>query len=393
MQRAGWNGSRLACLLLLGWIVGCNRSTPPATPPIAMKVASVLAIAREVTDFDEYVGRASASETVEVRARVTGYIKTIEFQDGQTVDEDQLLFTIEPDVYEASHDQAVSRIEWSKAKVTLAEKKLARADDLIRVSAISQEEFEESVAALAEAKAQGISAVADSEITALDLKYTKVKSPIGGRIDRALVTPGNIVTGGLGTGTLLTTIVKNDPMYVYFDVDEKAVLRYQRMSIQDLKGEGQSTITERTLKDLHIPAKIQLADESDYLHEGVLDFLQNRIDEKTGSIQIRAVLGNPDQLIRSGMFVRVRVPSSKPYEAVLVPEQSIGVEQDTRYVIVVEGGKTTRRTVELGRAQGDMRVITTGLKAGEEIFYRGLQRVRPNVPVEVTRIELPANRP
>jgi len=393
MQRAGWNGSRLACLLLLGWIVGCNRSTPPATPPIAMKVASVLAKAQEVTDFDEYVGRASASETVEVRARVTGYIKTIEFQDGETVDEDQLLFTIEPDVYEASHDQAVSRIEWSKAKVTLAEKKLARADDLIKVSAISQEEFEENVAALAEAKAQGVSAVADSEITALDLKYTKVKSPIGGRIDRALVTPGNIVTGGLGTGTLLTTIVKNDPMYVYFDVDEKAVLRYQRMSIQDLKQEGQSTIIERTLKDLHVPARIQLADESDYLHEGVLDFLQNRIDEKTGSIQIRAVLQNSDQLIRSGMFVRVRVPSSKPYDAVLVPEQSIGVEQDTRYVIVVEGGKTTRRTVELGRAQGDMRVITKGLQAGEEIIYRGLQRVRPNVPVEVTRVELPANRP
>ncbi len=393
MQRAGWNGSRLACLLLLGWIVGCNRSTPPATPPIAMKVASVLAKAQEVTDFDEYVGRASASETVEVRARVTGYIKTIEFQDGETVDEDQLLFTIEPDVYEASHDQAVSRIEWSKAKVTLAEKKLARADDLIKVSAISQEEFEENVAALAEAKAQGVSAVADSEITALDLKYTKVKSPIGGRIDRALVTPGNIVTGGLGTGTLLTTIVKNDPMYVYFDVDEKAVLRYQRMSIQDLKEEGQSTIIERTLKDLHVPARIQLADESDYLHEGVLDFLQNRIDEKTGSIQIRAVLQNSDQLIRSGMFVRVRVPSSKPYDAVLVPEQSIGVEQDTRYVIVVEGGKTTRRTVELGRAQGDMRVITKGLQAGEEIIYRGLQRVRPNVPVEVTRVELPANRP
>ncbi|MEI8211475.1 MAG: efflux RND transporter periplasmic adaptor subunit [Planctomycetota bacterium] len=358
-----------------------------------MKVASVLAKAQEVTDFDEYVGRASASETVEVRARVTGYIKTIEFQDGETVDEDQLLFTIEPDVYEASHDQAVSRIEWSKAKVTLAEKKLARADDLIKVSAISQEEFEENVAALAEAKAQGVSAVADSEITALDLKYTKVKSPIGGRIDRALVTPGNIVTGGLGTGTLLTTIVKNDPMYVYFDVDEKAVLRYQRMSIQDLKQEGQSTIIERTLKDLHVPARIQLADESDYLHEGVLDFLQNRIDEKTGSIQIRAVLQNSDQLIRSGMFVRVRVPSSKPYDAVLVPEQSIGVEQDTRYVIVVEGGKTTRRTVELGRAQGDMRVITKGLQAGEEIIYRGLQRVRPNVPVEVTRVELPANRP
>lgn len=381
-------------LVVIALAAGCNRTPPAAlsTPPL--QVASVLAVSREVTDFDEYVGRASASEFVEVRARVTGYIKTIEFQDGETVDADQLLFTIEPDVYQAAHDQAVSRIEWSKAKVTLAEKKLARADDLIKVSAISQEEYEENVAALAEARAQGVSAVADSEITALDLKYTQVKSPIAGRIDRALITPGNIVTGGLGTGTLLTTIVKNDPMYVYFDVDEKAVLRYQRMSIEDTKNSGQTDAPERTLKDLHVPCKIQLADESDFLHTGELDFLQNRIEEKTGSIQIRAVLPNADQLIRSGMFVRIRVPSSKPYNAVLVPEQCLGVDQDTRYVVVVEpGGKTSRRTVELGRQQGSMRVITKGLQAGEEVIYRGLQRIRPNVAIEVKRVELPSNQP
>lgn len=377
----------LALLILLG----CSRR-PPAAPSIPpMKVASVLAIAQEVTDFDEYVGRADASEMVEVRARVTGYIKTIEFEDGQTVAQDQLLFTIEPDVYEAVHDQAVSRIEWSKAKVTLAEKKMERANDLIKLSAISQEEFEENVAAVAEAKAQGVSAVADSEITALDLKYTKVLSPIGGRIDRALITPGNIVTGGLGTGTLLTTIVKNNPMYVYFDVDEKAVLQYQRMTLQSAKEAGTSLTAEMTLKDLHVPCTFQLADEQDFPHAGELDFLQNRVDDKTGTIQVRAVLENQDQLLRSGMFVRVRVPSSKPYPAILVPEQSIGVDQDTRYVLVVgEGGKTIRRTVTLGRAQGEYRVIAQGLKAGEEVIYRGLQRVRPNATVEVQRVDPPA---
>jgi RND family efflux transporter MFP subunit len=183
-------------------------------------------------------------------------------------------------------------------------------------------------------------------------------------------------------------------MYVYFDVDEKAVLRYQRMSIEDIKSSGQTDAPERTLKDLHVPCKIQLADESDFLHTGELDFLQNRIEEKTGSIQIRAVLPNADQLIRSGMFVRIRVPSSKPYNAVLVPEQCLGVDQDTRYVVVVEaGGKTSRRTVELGRQQGSMRVITKGLQAGDEVIYRGLQRIRPNVAIEVKRVELPSNQP
>jgi RND family efflux transporter MFP subunit len=372
-------------------LLGCTRR-PPSAPPIPpMKVASVLAISQEITDFDDYVGRADASQLVEVRARVTGYIKTIDFEDGQTVAQDQLLFTIEPDVYEATHDQAVSRIEWSKAKVTLAEKKMERANDLIKLSAISQEEFEENVAAVAEAKAQGVSAVADSEITALDLKYTKILSPIGGRIDRALITPGNIVTGGLGTGTLLTTIVKNDPMYVYFDVDEKAVLHYQRMTLQSAKEAGTSLSTETTLKDLHVPCSFQLADEQDFSHVGELDFLQNQVDDKTGTIEIRAVLDNADQLIRSGMFVRVRVPSSKPYPAILIPEQSIGVDQDTRYVLVVgEGSKVSRRTVTLGRARGEYRVITQGLQAGEEVIYRGLQRVRPNASVEVQRVDPPA---
>jgi RND family efflux transporter MFP subunit len=371
-------------------LLGCTRRPPSASPIPPMKVASVLAISHEITDFDDYVGRADASQLVEVRARVTGYIKTIDFEDGQTVAQDQLLFTIEPDVYEAAHDQAVSRIEWSKAKVTLAEKKMERANDLIKLSAISQEEFEENVAAVAEAKAQGVSAVADSEITALDLKYTKILSPIGGRIDRALITPGNIVTGGLGTGTLLTTIVKNDPMYVYFDVDEKAVLHYQRMTLQSAKEAGTSLSTETTLKDLHVPCSIQLADEQDFSHVGELDFLQNQVDDKTGTIEIRAVLSNADQLIRSGMFVRVRVPSSKPYPAILIPEQSIGVDQDTRYVLVVgEGGKVSRRTVTLGRARGEYRVITQGLQAGEEVVYRGLQRVRPNASVEVQRVDPP----
>ncbi len=372
-----------ACFLLGGlMLVGCAK--PVAAPtPIPMKVATVLAKAQEVTDYDEFVGRTSATETVEVRARVTGYIKEILFTDGQNIREDDLLFKIEPDVYQAAHQQALAKIDLMKARVGLAKSKLARAKSLIDVQAISQEEYEENVAALTEAQAQQVAAEADSQISALDLKYTEVRSPISGRIDRALVTPGNIVTGGLGTGTLLTTIVKTDPMYVYFDVDEQSVLRYQRLE----REEGQAE-KSKLLKDLNIPCAIQLADEKDFLHQGKLDFIQNQIDEKTGSIKLRGVFSNPDNLLKSGMFVRARVPVSQPYQAVVVPEQSIGVDQDTRYVIVIGSDKKpVRRTVELGRLLGDQRVITRGLESGEEIIYRGLQRVRPNAALEIERTE------
>lgn len=363
-------------------LVGCAK--PVAAPsPIPMKVATVLAKAQEVTDYDEFVGRTSATEKVEVRARVTGYIKEILFTDGQNIREDDLLFKIEPDVYQAAHQQALAKIDLMKARVGLAKSKLARAKSLIDVQAISQEEYEENVAALTEAQAQQVAAEADSQISALDLKYTEVRSPISGRIDRALVTPGNIVTGGLGTGTLLTTIVKTDPMYVYFDVDEQSVLRYQRLE----REEGQVE-KSKLLKDLNIPCAIQLADEKEFLHQGKLDFIQNQIDEKTGSIKLRGVFSNAENLLKSGMFVRARVPVSQPYQAVVVPEQSIGVDQDTRYVIVIGSDKKpVRRTVELGRLLGDQRVITRGLESGEEIIYRGLQRVRPNATLEIERTE------
>ncbi|MFM9063584.1 MAG: efflux RND transporter periplasmic adaptor subunit [Pirellula sp.] len=375
---------------LLGFVlIGCQKpNQKPAAIPL--KIATVQAVSKQITDYDEYVGRTGAIETVEVRTRVTGYVKQIHFSDGQTVQENDLLFSIEPDVYQAAHQQALAKIELTKARVGLAKSKLARAKSLIDVKAISQEEYEENVAALTEAQAQEISAQADSQISALDLKYTEVRSPISGRIDRALVTPGNIVTGGLGTGTLLTTIVKNDPMYVYFDVDEQSVLRYQRMESQREPNDPTQTQTSNGLKSLEIPCLVQLGDEKNFPHRGKLDFLQNRIDERTGSIKLRAVLDNQNNLLKSGMFVRVRVPVSQPYDAVLVPEASIGVDQDTRYIIAIGADKKpVRRSVELGRSIGTWRVITKGLDAGTEIVYRGLQRVRPNTELTVEQTSIP----
>jgi RND family efflux transporter MFP subunit len=383
-------------LILLGYIlglaaIGCSKQAPkkPAAP---LKIATVQAASQKITDYDEFVGRTSAIETVEVRARVTGYIKQIHFSDGQRIQEDDLLFSIEPDVYQAAHQQALAKIDLMKARVGLAKSKLARAKSLIDVKAISQEEYEENVSALTEAQAQQVAAEADTQISALDLKYTEIRSPISGRIDRAQITPGNIVTGGLGTGTLLTTIVKTDPMYVYFDVDEQSVLRYQRMTIQKNQTEPQSQQTSgnRELKSLEIPCLVQLGDEKDYPHRGKLDFLENSIDDRTGSIKLRAVLNNAENLYKAGMFVRVRVPVSEPYSAVLVPEASIGVDQDTRYVIVIGADKKpVRQSVQIGRAIGTWRVITKGLESGTEVVYRGLQRVRPDAQLDIQSVEVP----
>jgi RND family efflux transporter MFP subunit len=378
----------LCCLLAVA-LAGCQKPTPKPVAPV-LKISTVMAVSQAITNFDEFVGRTDSVETVEVRARVTGYIKQIHFTDGRVVQENDLLFSIEPDVYQAAHQQALAKIDLMKARVGLAKSKLARAKSLIDVQAISQEEYEENVAALTEAQAQEVSAQADSQISALDLKYTQVRSPISGRIDRALITPGNIVTGGLGSGTLLTTIVKNDPMYVYFDVDEQAVLRYQRMTRTQNENEGTSGNSARDLKSFEIPCMVQLGDEKDFPHPGKLDFLQNRIDEKTGSIKLRAVLDNKVNLLKSGMFVRIRVPVSEPYDAVLVPEASIGVDQDTRYVIVIGSDKKPQRqSVELGRSIGAWRVITKGLLPGAEVVYRGLQRVRPDAELQIQRIDVP----
>lgn len=384
--------SRWLIVALGGWIGivvgGCNKPVPkPAPTPL--KISTVLAVSKQIRDYDEFVGRTSAVENVEVRARVTGYINQIHFTDGQRVQENDLLYSIEPDVYQAAHQQAMAKIDLMKARVGLAQSKLARAKSLIDVKAISQEEYEENVAALTEAQAQEVSAQADSQISALDLKYTQVRSPISGRIDRALITPGNIVTGGLGTGTLLTTIVKTDPMFVFFDVDEQSILRYQRMTrAQEQTAEGEARVP-RNINSLEIPCLIQLGDETDFPHAGKLDFIQNRIDNQTGSIKLRAILDNKDDLLKPGMFVRARVPVSQPYTAVLVPEASIGVDQDSRYVLAIgPDKKPVQKTVKIGRAIGSWRVITSGLEPEAEVVYRGLQRVRPGAEVDIQRVEV-----
>ena len=356
---------------------GCEQAAPAAAEMPVPKVTVTTVASQETMDADEYTGKTEASESVEVRARVFGYLKSIEFTDGDFVTEGKPLFTIERDEYEAIHKQSLARIELNTAALELAKAKHARNDKLVKSGGVTQEEWEETLAAVKDADARIKAAEADANRTAVDLKYTEIKAPISGRVDRTFVSKGNLLTGGQGAGTLLTRIVNEQPMYVYFDVDERSLLRYMR----------QRSATRETapgsLRELSIPCYLQLADETDFPHEGWLDFIETTVNVGTGTARLRGVFPNANRELASGLFVRIQIPVSKPYEALLIPEQALATDQSIKFVYVVGAdGTATRRTVELGGQRGQMRIVTTGLKAGEQVIVKGLQRVKPGQKVE-----------
>ncbi len=394
------NGARFVrlsveCSLFITWplfVTGCTKGKSKSASAPPAKVTITTALEQEITDFDDFVGRTEASETVEVRSRVSGFIHSIKFQDGSNVKKGQLLFEIEPDLYNAIYDQSAARIELWEAKKDLAEKKLARSKLLIPNGAISKEEYDESVSAVKEAEAAKDAAIADAKKTALDVKYTKILAEIAGRIDRAFVTPGNMVTGGIGSGTLLTRIVSNHPIYAYIDVDERTVLRYLRRMNQPTQetpsGDTVATPASETAARVAvvngtIPCYMQLADEKDFPHVGTIDFVENRVDSATGSIKVRGVFPNTNSMLTGGLFVRIRIPVSEAYRGVLIPEQAIGTDQNIKFAYVVGSDNIPqRRNLVLGAQRGAMRVVKSGVEPNQKVIYRGLQRVRPGKAVE-----------
>jgi len=393
-QRHHWPSSgltfgALSLTTILAACAGCDRAAPAATQLPTPKVTVTPVVSQETVDADEYTGKTDASESVEIRSRVFGFLKTIDFSDGdyvkgpvlgpkgEVLEEGQTLFSIEPDEYQAIHNQSVSRIALNDANLTLAKAKHARNDVLLKSKAISTEEWEESLAAVKSSEAAIEAAKADAARTAVDLKYTVIRAPISGRIDRAMVSKGNLLTGGTAAGTLLTKIVNEQPMYVYFDVDERSLLKYMRMRAEAReKAPG-------SLKDANIACQVQLADESEFKHDGHLDFAEAEVKTSTGTARLRGVFANEKRELASGLFVRIRIPVSKPYQAILIPEQALATDQSIKFVYVVGAdGTAERRTVELGTQKGEMRIILSGLKEGERVITKGLQRVKPNQKVE-----------
>lgn len=350
-----------------------SASTPAAPPPPKVTVAAVEQ--QLVTELEELTGRVDALETVELRARVAGHLESVGFRAGQLVQKGDVLFAIDPRWYRAQADLAAARAD-------VADREAARAEKLLAAAAISSEEVEARRAAAAEARAA-------LETARLDLEHTQVRAPISGRIGRALVTPGNLVAGSAGGGTLLATIVASGDAYVYADLDESALLKFNR-----LLREGRILT-----RDGRIPVDLQLADETGYPRRGYLESADNRVNPATGSLALRLVFPNEDGALVPGLFARVRLPLSAPLPALLISERAIGTDQNQKFVLAVGRDNTVAyRTVKLGTTVDGKRVVREGLQAGDRIIVNGLQRVRPGMtvtpePVALAATEAPAVSP
>jgi RND family efflux transporter MFP subunit len=331
-------------------------------------------VQREVLEWDEYTARLEATETVEVRARVNGYLQSIHFKDGSIVKKGELLFTIDPRPYEATLRRAEGEHAVSKARLELAEKKLQRAANLIGRDAISKEEADIRAAEARQAEAAVAASSAAVESARLEVEFTQIHSPIEGRVGRKLVTEGNLVNGGIGAlGTLLTTIVSLDPIHAYFDADERSYLKYARLAKSGLRPSS---------REHQNPVRIQLADERGFPHEGYMDFVDNQFDKGTGTMVGRALIPNPDLLLAPGLFARLQLPGSGKYQAVLVPDAAILFDQSESFVwILDEKNLVEYRRVQIGRLHEGLRIIREGLEPNDRVIVAGIQRVRPGIEV------------
>src|SRR5215210_2499112 len=355
-------------LLILGFaLTACGEGAPKqaAPPPPAVTVAKPTK--QQVVDYDEYVGRFIAVDSVEIRSRVSGYLDKVHFKDGQIVKQGDPLFTIDRRPFETALAQA-------RANLAYAESDLARASQLVRDRTITEQTFEQRT----QAKRVSEAAVAAQEAAVrqaeLDIQFTELKAPIAGRIGDRRVSEGNLVTGGTGGNTtLLAAIVSIDPIRFEFTFDEASFLRYERLGNvgKDIASRGAG-----------LEVSVRLIDENDFKHAGKMDFIDNVIERSSGTIRGRALLVNAGGVLTPGMFGRVRVPGSPPYEALLLPDAAIGSEQVRKYVLVVDNENTARmKYVTLGQLVGDLRVIKEGIAPGDRVIVNGLMRARPGAKV------------
>jgi multidrug efflux system membrane fusion protein len=378
-----------AALISSALAAACSESQTPAAPaaPPPPPVTVAKPVRQTVVDHDEYVGRFIAVDAVEVRARVSGYLESVHFTDGQIVKQGDLLFTIDRRPFQNALDQANANLNQAKANVAFAAADLERAQQLVRERTISTQVFEQRVQASRTATAAAAAAEAAVRQASLELEFTELRAPVAGRIGDRRVSPGNLVAGGAGAGatTLLTTIVSTDPIRFEFTFDEAAYLRYVRLAErggQDIASRGKTT-----------PVALMLIDEKAFGHKGEMDFLNNVIDSSTGTIRGRAQFKNPG-VFTPGMFGRIQVPGSSPYEALTVPDVAIASEQVRKIVYVVGDDNIPKpKYVTLGPVVDGRRVIREGVEPDDWVVINGLMRIRPGQPVTPQREEKPAAGP
>ncbi len=370
-------------IAILTTLAGCSRSdaqqSNAAPPPPEVSVAQV--VSKPVTEFDEFTGRFEAVDRVEIRPRVSGYISSVNFTEGSEVKKGDVLFVIDPRPYDAEYKRAKAQLSQARTQLELAKSERDRAVKLLDQHAISQEEFDTRTSSSEQSAANVEAASAAVDAAALNLTFTRVTAPISGRISRAQVTAGNLVSSGQ---TLLTTLVSLDPIYVRFDGDEQAYLKYSKLAREGSRASS---------RDAPNPVLVGLADESGYPHHGVMVFVDNELDPTTGTIRGRAKLDNHDRVFTPGLFARVKLLGNGTYNALLVNDSAIGTDQAVKYVLVVGAdNKVEYRPVKLGPIVDGLRVVKDGLSAGETIVVNGLQRVRPGSPVSSQRIAMGERR-
>jgi membrane fusion protein, multidrug efflux system len=364
--------SVLTPIAVLSLSVACADTSAQPAPPAPPQVTVAAALDRQTTEWDEFTGRLEAVDSVEVRPRVSGYVSAVTFREGAIVRKGDLLFQIDARPFQAEVDRLRADLTRARATVQRAASELQRAERLRRDNAISQEEHDRRSSFAQESTAQVASVEAALRSVELNLEFTRVTSPINGRVSRAVVTEGNLVSSGQGEATLLTTVVSLDPVHAHFDADERIFLKYTARAANRSNG-----------RNVNLPIQMALANEEGFPRTGQMNFLDNQLNPVSGTIRGRAVFRNPDGILTPGLFVRLRVAGNGSSKAVLIQDRAVGTDLDKKFVFVVGPDNAVQyRPVQLGPVVDGLRIVRGGLQAGDLVVVNGLQRVRPGVTVD-----------
>ncbi|MDM7120233.1 efflux RND transporter periplasmic adaptor subunit [Klebsiella pneumoniae] len=355
----------LGAMMLSFLLVGCDDSVAQNAAPPAPTVSAAKVLVKSISQWDSFNGRIEAVESVQLRPRVSGYIDKVNYTDGQEVKKGQVLFTIDDRTYRAALEQAQAALARAKTQASLAQSEANRTDKLVHTNLVSREEWEQRRSAAVQAQADIRAAQAAVDAAQLNLDFTKVTAPIDGRASRALIT----------------TLVSQKTVYVYFDVDESTYLHYQNLA---RRGQGASSDNQA------LPVEIGLVGEEGYPHQGKVDFLDNQLTPSTGTIRMRALLDNSQRLFTPGLFARVRLPGSAEFKATLIDDKAVLTDQDRKYVYIVDkDGKAQRRDITPGRLADGLRIVQKGLNPGDSVIVDGLQKVfMPGMPVNAKTVAM-----